>query len=370
MEREFIGPGSIQQLSEILRKISPQKVFIVSGNKSYELSGAGKALQRMLKGTDHRRYSDFRDNPKFEDLLEGAKAIRGYAPDLVIAVGGGSVMDTAKTISILPLDERSAKKVITGETRPGNKIAPLVAIPTTAGSGSEATHFAVAYLNNEKYSVASDLLLPDYVILDPELTYSMPAYQTAVSGMDALCQGIESYWAKGANEQSRNYASKAIELVLRNVEQAVHDPNATARFEMMKGANYAGKAINISKTTAPHAISYAFTSYYGVPHGHAVALTLGEFITFNVKRAATNANKDLAGIMQRLIELFGSTNAAGCRDRFYQLMQDIGLDTRLREVIPEIDLTLILENINTERLGNHPISLTNTDIHHILQAIL
>lgn len=371
MENEFFGAGSIQQLAGILNDLAPQRVFIVSGKRSYELSGAKQKLEGLLEGIDFRRYSDFEENPKFEDLVKGAAVVRDYHPDLIIAIGGGSVMDTAKIISVLPDDSSRAKAVIKGEAEAAGIIAPLAAIPTTAGSGSEATRFAVAYLDKEKYSVASDLLLPDYVILDPELTYSMPPYQTAVSGMDALCQGIESYWARGANDQSRMVASTAIGILLNSLETAVNHPNPKARLEMAKGANLAGKAINISKTTASHAMSYAFTTYYGIPHGHAVALTLGEFMVFNALQASARSDGELTERMEKLFELLGCRDADSCRDRFRRMMKNIGLETKLSEIIPyDIDIHQLVNSVNIERLGNHPIHMTKEDIHSIITDIL
>ncbi|NGP76667.1 phosphonoacetaldehyde reductase [Balneolaceae bacterium YR4-1] len=371
MQNEFIGAGTIEEAGRIVESISPQKVFLVSGKRSFELSGAAGVFKKLLGGLDYYRHSEFSENPKFDDLVRGAELIKKYQPDLIIAVGGGSVIDTAKIISVLPTDRHDAEQIIRGETSVSHKIAPLLAIPTTSGSGSEATHFAVAYLDSEKYSVASDRLFPDYVILDPELTYSMSAYQTAVSGIDALCQGIESYWAKRANDESRAYASEAIQLILRSLVKAVNDPNPAVRSNITKGANLAGKAINIAKTTAPHAISYAFTTFYGIPHGHAVALTLGEFFLINTKRAFDKTDNGLMQAMKDLFELMQCNSAEACRDTFQKVMENIGLETKLNKLTSNtVNPSIIVKHINEERLGNHPISLSKKDIHRIITAIL
>lgn len=373
MVNEWIGAGSIQQLAGILKNLSSKKVYIVSGKKSYELSGAKEKLENLLKGINYYRYCNFEENPKFKDLVKGAKLIRNYNPDLVIAIGGGSVIDTAKIISVLPVDVNLGEAMVRGNQQVTGKIAPLTVIPTTAGSGSEATHFAVVYLDKEKYSVAHERLLPDYVIIDPVFTYSMSPYQTAVSGMDALCQAIESYWAKGATEESRMFASEAISCLLKSLESAVNHPDPAVRMEMAKGANLSGKAINTSKTTAPHALSYGFTSYYGIPHGHAVALTIGEFIVLNTVKASEASDGELSIRMNKLFELLGCENAESARVKFRQIMKNIGLEPKLGEIVTNeknINIHHLVNNVNTERLQNHPVKVSKGDISRIITRIL
>lgn len=368
---EIFGTGSIGKLKEIIKNVTPRRVFIISGSRSYEICGAKNVLNSLLAGIEVKRHHDFEENPKFDDLMKGAGLIRDYNPDMVIAVGGGSVIDTAKLISVLPADTRLAEKIIKVKVCLPGKIAPLVVIPTTSGSGSEATHFAVCYLDKQKYSVADETLLPDYAILDPGLTYSMPPYQTAVSGADALCQAVESYWANSATDESRRYASEAIKLILNNLEIAVNNPDPAIRLAMSKGANLAGKAINISKTTAPHALSYGFTMYHGIHHGHAVSLTLGEFILFNSKKAFESSDEELNIRMAEIFALFGCKNAESTRSRFRQIMKAVGLQTRLSDMrISNLDICQLVEGVNSERLNNHPIAVSKEDIHRIITKIV
>lgn len=368
MEKEFFGEGSIKSLEGILKHYSAQRVFLVTGKKSYELSGAKEKLEKLLVGAGHHRYFGFEVNPKFPDLLQGAKDLRAYKPDIIVAIGGGSVIDTAKILSVLPTDTPEAKKVIKGEIEFNKKNTRIIAIPTTSGSGSEATHFAVAYLNNVKYSVAGKSLLPDHVILDPELTYSMPRYQTAVSGMDALCQAIESYWAKGATKESRVFASKAINEILSSLDNAVNNPTPTARKKMARGAFLAGKAIDISKTTAPHALSYSITTYYGIPHGHAVALTMGDIFVLNEQ----NGGKKLKKIMEELANIMNCKNAEDCKVKIHSLMSKIGLESNLSHLGMETNnvVKIITGSVNMERLKNHPLVLSKNEIEDVLMKII
>ena len=377
MGNEFFGPGSIHQLEGILGKRAPSRVFIVAGKRSFEQSGAGRALEKWLQGIDYRIHHDFRENPDFDDLIRGAGRVREFQPDVIIAIGGGSAIDTAKIISVLPDDTQQAGKTVTGELAVTRKIAPLVVIPTTSGSGSEATHFAVAYKDDKKYSVAGNLLSPDYVIIDPELTYSLPPHQTAVSGMDALCQAVESYWAESGNDHSREMAADAIGTILPNLVNAVNRPGPESRLAMARGANLAGKAINVTKTTAPHALSYPLTTFYGIPHGHAVALTLGEFLVLNAQKAKDYPDGKLAARMNNLFRLLGANDAEESREKIRMIMDQTGLQTSLSGCIAaghkaghKADLHLILAHVNTERLQNHPVRLTGKDIATIINTIM
>ncbi len=349
MEKEIFGEGSIKSLKGILQHYSAQRVFLVTGKRSYEFSGAKEKLEDLLRNRNFYRHFDFKENPKYSDLLKGAKDIRAYKPDIIVAVGGGSVLDTAKILAVLPTETPMAKKVIKGEMDFNDKIAPIVAIPTTSGSGSEATHFAVAYLNNVKYSVAGNSLLPDHVIIDPELTYSMPPYQTAVSGMDALCQAMESCWAKGSNVESKNYAKFALDLIIPNLEKAVNEPNEYARSEIAKGAYFSGKAINISKTTAPHAFSYHLTTKYGIPHGEAVALCMGAFIKINYPYLSNETTEIFHNA-------FKVNSCKGIFKKFHELRSNIGFTRNLSDIglINKHAWNNYFLSINEERLNNNP----------------
>ena len=225
-------------------------------------------------------------------------------------------------------------------------------IPTTAGTGSEATHFAVIYVDGKKKSIASQQLLPDVVILDPQLTDNMPAYVSACSGFDALSQAIESYWSRAATPLSQLYAAMAIEVLLVELPQAVNSNSRLARDKMQMAANWAGKAINISKTTAPHAMSYVITQEFGIPHGHAVALTLGKFFTLHEKYCNVNIGAFLAGqsldqITVDLYVLLGVNNANEACHKWYEIMSICGLETSIFTFIFFLFSYLLLPTIAT-----------------------
>ena len=281
-QKEYFGWGSIKNLEEIIKKENPKNIFLVTGKSSYTSSGAQEQIEKILFGMRITRFSDFSINPKLEEIQKGIDLFKKIEYDLVIAVGGGSPIDVAKSINLLSLNSESAKQYITGKSQILQAGKPFVAIPTTSGSGSEATKFAVVYINKQKYSLASDLLLPTYSIIDPQFVMSLPAYQTAATGMDALSQTIESYWSIHSTSESKGYSKDALKLLLENLEGAVNSPTKENKEKVAKASNLAGKAINITFTTACHAISYPLTSHYGVSHGHAVGLTLGEMLNYIV----------------------------------------------------------------------------------------
>lgn len=384
-QTEYFGIGTIHKLEEVLAKEKPHKIFLVTGSSSYISSGAAEKVRPILQPYSYVHFSDFSPNPKIEDIEKGMELYRRENCDLTLAIGGGSVLDVAKAINILSAQAENPAIYIRGEKKAETKGKPLIAIPTTSGSGSEATSFAVVYINKSKYSLYHpQFMLPDYAIIDSEMTFTCSPHLTACSGMDALAQAIESYWSTNANPISQTYSKEAIELILAHLEKAVNSPTPESRTNMSRAANLAGKAINITATTACHAISYPFTSYFNVPHGHAVALTLGEMVAYNAKvqeedcmdgRGVAYVQK----VMKEISQLFGMPlNVSGAsnvsspetvREKINSLMAQIGLERNLSKlgVKSEEEMQRILNNVNVERLKNNPRRLTSMELKNILE---
>ena len=280
-----------------------------------------------------------------------------------ISVGYESMAEYADAYFQRNVDEKEI-------TKKGNN---LIAIPTTSGSGSEATHFAVIYIDKKKFSLSHEFILPICSIVDSELTKNLPKEIAASSGMDALCQSIESYWAVNSSDISKEYARDAIKLIIENLENYVNENNEENREIMAKASHLAGKAINISKTTAAHAISYGFTSYLGIQHGHAVSLTLPYFIKFN-NEISEESNNDKRGVeyvkntMKELFDLLSVKTSMEAQKKIINLMQRIGLKTELSESADKINL--ILNSVSLERLENNPRKVKREDLMEILKNIL
>jgi len=374
-QKEFIGPNAIGKLADILSEVRPNNIFLVAGKSSYKTCGAEKKLEKLLKNFNLVYFNGFLPNPNINDVNNGIALFKKSKPDFVIAVGGGSVIDIAKAVNIISCQTGKPEDYIKGRALIERQGKPLVAVPTTSGSGSEATHFAVVYINGKKYSLAHHFIMPDYAIVDANLTLSLPIRITAETGMDALSQAIESYWAVGSTEKSKRYAQEAIKLILANLREATNQPNLHSRIAMSEAAYLAGKAINISKTTAPHAISYTLTYNHGIAHGHAVALTLGQMFIYNAKTDLYEINdprgkRYVDSTTQELYKFLAVNSAEEACNLISNLMINIGLETRLTDFgLNDDDIKMAAGRVNLERLLNNPVRLTTATVKEILSSI-
>jgi len=207
-QKELIGVGCIKSIKEIIKETRAKKILLVTGKQSYIDCNAKSQIDKILNNIYTEQFNQFEVNPKLDSVYTGIALLKNTKFDIIIAVGGGSVIDMAKTINILAVQkDGDLVKYIDDNTLIIEKGLPLVAIPTTAGTGSEATHFSVVYIDNVKYSLAHRFMLPNYAIIDAELSFNLPSHIAAASGMDALSQAVESYWAVKSTEESKKYAS-------------------------------------------------------------------------------------------------------------------------------------------------------------------
>jgi alcohol dehydrogenase class IV len=375
-QKEYFGFDSIKNLKNILKQEDPKKIFLVTGKKSYEKSGAKNSIVKYLENYDFIHFDNFSSIPLLDDVKKGILTFKNKKCDLVIAIGGGSVIDFAKLTNILASQDKNIVDYATNVADIEKASKPLVAIPTTSGSGSEATHFAVVYVKQKKFSVASQHILPKYSIVDPEFTKSLPPKITAISGIDALCQATESYWSVNSTPLSRSISKQSIKLILDNLLMDVKNPIEKTRLSMAKASNLAGKAINLTKTTAPHAISYPLTYFFRIPHGQAVGLTLGEFFIFNStmdKFNATDISKlgDYPKVFSELLDIFQVSNGASAKQKIKKLMIDLDLEVKFSMFNITInDIPLILNNINYERLHNNPRKISRNELKTILISLI
>ena len=375
---EFIGKGSVKNLRTILIENNLKNVFYITGNSPLEQGNIDKIKYIIEKECKFFHFNDIEPTPTIEGIKKALNLFRKGNYDLIIAMGGGSVLDIGKSVSIFSTNKGKIEDYILKKLKINRKGTPLILIPTTTGTGSEATHFAVVFIDKTKYSLADpNYIYANYVIVDPELTYTLPKRVTAYTGMDALSQGIESYWNINSTDVSKKFAKKAIELVINNLLKAVNNPNEESRYNMALAANYAGKAINITKTTACHAISYPITSYFNVPHGHAVALTLPSMIVFNSEVNEKDV-LDTRGVeyvkktMSELISIIGVSSFIEAKEKIKDLMIDIGLEIKLQDlgIKSQEDIEIIIKNgFNPERVKKNPRLLTELQLRNILEEI-
>ncbi|SCA56270.1 putative Iron-containing alcohol dehydrogenase [Candidatus Terasakiella magnetica] len=340
-------------------------VFVVTGRHSFYASGAAEKLEKVLAGKSVVYFNEFNPNPQLAEIQSGVEKYRICKPSTLIAIGGGSAIDVAKGIKLLAeVPDAHFEKALSDASAYDlhNHDVEFFAIPTTFGTGSESTSFATVYVKEKKYSLLSPACLPTGYLLDGYLGVSASQYIKASCGIDALCQAIESFWAKGANEESRRYALEAISLIMPSLPIFVCEESDVAVLDKMAlGSNYAGRAINISKTTAPHAISYAITQKYGIEHGQAVFLTLPYFLR-------KNYILDQSGIMRQLLGVLNCRSIQEADEKLISLSSTIGLKSKLSEIqtINEHDVRSIASQVNLERLGNHPFDVTMSDIEEAL----
>jgi phosphonopyruvate decarboxylase len=328
---EFCYNGAIENLHNIADK---KKILIFTGKKSYEK--IKNVIEKELQTCDLIYYNNFSTNPKKEEIDIALKSIN-QEYDIIIAIGGGSVIDFAK-----------------GFRYYSNKDVKLIAIPTTAGTGSEATQFAVIYVDGVKKSLDNKSILPDFAIIDSQFVECNPKYLKACTAMDTFCHAIESYWAVKSTPLSRKYALQAIKLCKEYLVDYVNSENSDIANKMSIASNLAGKAINISRTTAAHALSYKMTSEYNIPHGHAVALSMPDLFAANLN--ITNETcLDCRGVdfvKTRLQEIQTTLNINNFSDYWTNLMKKIGLEN-----LKNVDKKLLINSVNQERLKNNPKNL-------------
>lgn len=349
------------KLKELLSGYQAENIFVVHTKHSYTYSGAESFIKKLI-GEGYTEFSDFEPNPKYQDLKKGLDLINSRSFSLVIAIGGGTAIDIAKMMKALAYKEYNLESVIKGEEQIIDSGILLLAIPTTSGTGSEATQFSVMYIEKKKYSISSEYLYPEYIYLNASFSMSASPYLTACTGLDALCQAVEALWCVNTTQESNIYAVEAISLAYKYLYSAVNENTEEAKAAMQTSAYLAGKAINITRTTAPHALSYAFTSYYGIPHGHAVALSLPFFVEFNYAVNSTDCmDKHGAKAVRQRIDLFlqaFDTDIDNAKKDLRKFFSRIGIETSISKLIDNFEHSIIIDNVNTQRLGNNPRAVT------------
>jgi len=374
MQQEFIGFDSINYLKPALSQCKGRKIFLVTGKNSFKTSGAERILKPFITGFGIVHFIYNEPNPKIEDIERGIEIFKTQNPDVVVAVGGGSVIDSAKLISFFGANNIKPQDWLLEEKPKIEKKIPLLAIPTTSGSGSEATPFAVLYVCKEKYSVEHETMLPDFAIVDPSFTMNLPRYITATSGIDALSQAIESYWSIHSTDESKILAAKAIKLIHKNIINAVNKPAPDIRLAMAEGAHFAGKAIRLTRTTAVHAVSYPITSYFGIPHGHACGLVLPSMFHYiagvtSDDIADKRGRHYLINTLNEIAFLLGEQNHKNVPNILAILLKEIGLETdfNVLGIKSKEDIeTIITYGFNPARVKNNPRILSKRTLRHLL----
>ncbi|MCM1425817.1 MAG: phosphonoacetaldehyde reductase [Eubacterium sp.] len=358
-----------EQLLQILQKYTRHRLMLVAGKSYYALPirNVIDRVAEMLK-LDIVRFSDFSPNPSYEEAALGAAQYREFRCKGILAVGGGSTIDVAKCIKLFSALKPDVPYL---EQKLRETSDLLIAVPTTAGSGSESTQFAVLYRDGEKCSIDSACILPQYVILDSECLLSLPFPMKKSTFGDALSHAIESYWSLNATDVSKVLSQKAIALLLENMDDYwCNKPNACNK--VMEGANLAGQAINITKTTAAHAMCYKFTSLFGVPHGHAVMLCLPDVWQYMQEHITdcrdARGEGYLVNTLNEIAHCLGRETAEDAIFFLRVLRQQLGFE--VPDGITDEIIEMMAHSVNIERLNNFPIILPQSQIKNIYKRIV
>jgi alcohol dehydrogenase len=368
MKQKIIFTSNLKdKLFNIVTKLKPSKILFVTANKSFIKLNIKLLIEPITNKYISKRFFGFDNNPKLTDVNKGIKVLKGFQPDIIISIGGGSVMDMGKLINILSQNPKYKDLIRNNSSFKISKI-PLIAIPTTSGTGSESTSFSVIYINNKKYSVSDMSMLPNYALIDASLSSTMSKKLRASSAFDAFSQSIESYWSINSTKASKVLSIQAIKLIHTNIMKSLNN-DKSARTAMAKAANLSGQAINITKTTAPHALSYRISTKYGLQHGHAVALTLGKFFILNYPHYDINISdrrgyKFVVSTMKSLFNILNVKSSEEASDYWYKLMEKTGLEPNINVAcsLTKNDLLGIFRGVDQFRLKNNPIKVTTKDM--------
>lgn len=366
MEQKIIsGYGCHRRLGEVLKSLRCKKFLLVCG-PSFSRLPVKDYISSI--GVPYAVFGAVKPNPLYGDVCAGVEKFREEGCDSVVAVGGGSAIDVAKCIKLFsPLDEK--ENYLTQEKISSS--VPLIAIPTTAGTGSESTRFAVIYYGGKKQSVTHPCIVPDFAILDCSLLRTLPLYLKKCAMLDALCQGIESWWSVNSTEESRVYSRKATESIIRNYKAYISSDGAEASERIMQAANYAGRAINIAQTTAPHAMSYKLTSLYSLPHGHAVAICLPAVWKYMIENISLCADKRgeeyLRDIFAAVSSSLGCNEAREAAEKFGGILNELGIFAP-NGTLEEAEL--LGKSVNATRLANNPVAIDEDTLTQMYKEIL
>lgn len=278
------GAGSINKLPDIIKEQNIDRIFIVVSNTIMK-SGLLNEFFEKLKENNifYETYNNVKPNPSIDNIEECLKIYQDSKCKAIVAIGGGSPIDCAKVVAARATNNNLQIKDLRGFLKVKKPIPPLFAVPTTAGSGSEATVAAVVTdsKTHEKYAIADLKLMPDFAILDPELTVGVPPHLTAATGMDALTHAVEAYVGNDGTSFTNDKALRAAKMIIENLEKVYKDgTNIEGRNAMLLASNYAGHAFTRANVGYVHAIAHSIGGLYGVAHGLANAIILPKVLEY------------------------------------------------------------------------------------------
>ena len=367
------GPGKVRELGAFLKEKGINDVFIVAGRILTRMGATGPMLESLTRaGIRYTYFCDLSPDPTMDDVERGFALYRENGCKAVVAFGGGSPMDCAKAICARVARPRRTVAQLQGILRVLKPIVPLIAIPTTAGTGSETTVAAVITdpITHRKAAINDPFLIPRYAILDPELTVGLPPHTTAATGMDALSHAVEAYTNHTYNTKLENrLAKEAVRLIHDNILRAYENgADLEARQNMQKGAFYAGRAFTRGCVGYVHAIGHTLGGLYGVSHGFAMAVLLP-----HVMRAFGDSVHRRLAELADVCGISGETDA-GKADAFIRWIEEtnaaMGLPEKL-DMIREEDIDRMTAWARKEANPLYPVPTvwSRKDLRRVIESV-
>lgn len=355
----------IENLGEALE--GSAKVLLVC-DSSFPFLSIKEDIEHM--DVPHVVFDQFTPNPLYEDVCKGVDLFQITKCDTVLAVGGGSSLDVAKCIKLYCQMDKDKLYLEQEYKDTGVK---LIAIPTTAGTGSESTRYAVIYYDGKKQSVTHDSIVPDAAILEPKVLKTLPLYQKKCTMMDALCQGIESWWSVNSTDESKKLSKEAVETIIKWWREYIFKNTDESAEAIMHAANLAGQAICITQTTAAHAFSYKITSLYKLPHGHAVAVCLPEIWTFMLGHMDKCLDSRGSGYLDQTFKniscSMGVSTIQDAINCFRVIMDELQLSNP-HSLNRNEEINVLSDSVNPVRLKNNPVELDKETIEYLYNIIV
>ena len=374
-ETSYHGAGAISAIPEEITKRGFKKVFVATDPDLIKF-GVAKKVTDVLDnaGIEYGIYSDIKANPTIENVQNGVAAFKEMEADCIVAIGGGSAMDTAKAIGIIITNPEYADvRSLEGVAPTKNKCVPTIAVPTTAGTAAEVTiNYVITDVEKKRKFVCVDTNdIPVVAVVDPDMMSSMPAGLTAATGMDALTHAIEGYITKGAWELSDMFHIKAIEVIGRSLRGAVKN-EAEGREGMALGQYIAGMGFSNVGLGVDHSMAHTLSAYYDMPHGKACATLLPAVMAFNADYTGTKY-RDIAIAMgvEGVEKMTQEEYRAAAVEAVRKLAEDVGIVTSLKGVVKEEDIdALALDAYNDACRPGNPREVSVEDIIAIYRSLM
>jgi alcohol dehydrogenase len=363
--RILFGWGRAAEAPAAIARSGARRVFVMAGKSYLAHHGGAAALAAWLAPAEVTLFADTEENPSIATVDKSADLCRAAGAEAVLAIGGGSVLDAAKVVSLLQRNPGSIRDYLDGKRKVTAKGLFTVALPTTSGTGSEVTPFSVITYpeKHAKPAINCPENFPDLAIVDPELTLTMPTEVAVSTGLDALDQAIEGFWSRRATDVSRSMSFRAIVTAWRNLERACVDKDRTAVTAMASASVVCGVQMAMVGNTAIHPLSYPITLDHGLRHGLACALFLPAFLRYN----APSLDDDF----RDLLAVLGFASAEKFADALETLMRRLGAPTRLGEVgVKSDDLPAIARRGIGGSTSANPRDVGEADIIEICRGIM